>query len=145
MTQAVPFWPATPLLVAVLAMATWTDVRRREVPAWLSLGAIVGGFIVGLILGRGAPGAAFFGLVVGVVPLSPLVALGAFGGADLLLLAAIGTWEGSAFVVRVIWWMAMTGAVFAVIAWRRGSRTFPYVPAIALGTLAAIAFPLLPL
>jgi Flp pilus assembly protein protease CpaA len=142
-TQAVPFWPATPLLFAILALATWTDLRRREVPAWLSLGSIVGGLTVGLILGRGAPAAAFLGLVVGVVPLSPFVALGAFGGADLLLLAAIGTWEGWAFVLRVIWWMAMAGAVLAVIAWRRGSRTFPYVPAIAFGTLAALAFPLL--
>lgn len=144
MNAAVPFWPATPLVVGVLCIATWTDLRQREVPAWLSLGAIAGGLIAAAALGREALGAALLGLVVGVLPLAPFVALGAFGGADALLLAAVGTWEGWSFVLRALWWMALAGAVIALIARQRGLRTFPYVPAIVLGTVVALIFPLGP-
>ena len=142
MTAAVQFWPATPLVVGVLCIATWTDLRKQEVPAWLSLGSIAGGVIAAILLGNGALAAALLGLVVGALPLAPFVALGALGGADLLLLAAIGTWEGWSFVLRAMWWMALVGAVIALIARQRGLRTFPYVPAIALGIAAALVFPL---
>lgn len=138
MNAAVPFWPATPLVVGVLCLATWTDLRQREVPAWLSLGAIAGGLIAAILLGNGALAAALLGLVVGALPLAPFVALGAFGGADLLLLAAIGTWEGWSFVLRALWWTALAGGTLALLARWRGQRTLPYVPAIAVG--AALAY-----
>src|SRR5262249_32313949 len=131
--------------VAIVGLATWTDVHRREVPAWLSLGAITGGLFVGVMLGQGAPEAALLGLVAGALPLTPFVALGAFGVADLLLLAVIGTWEGWAFVLRVAWWMGVPGALLAIVARQRGSRTMPYAPAIAMGLVAAFLFPLTPL
>lgn len=141
MNAAVPFGPATPLLLGVLCVATWTDLRRRQVPLWLSLGVIMLGLLVAHLLGQAAFTAALVGMVVGLLPLSPLVILGGFGGADALLLAAIGTWEGWEFVLRAMWWMAVLGALLAVIARCRGRRDFPYVPAIALGMVGALVVP----
>lgn len=142
MSAAVSFWPATPFLFAVLFFACWTDLRKREVPAWLSLGTIAGGLIAAAVLGKGTLSAALLGLVVGALPLAPFIALGGFGGADLLLLAAVGVWEGWSFALRTLFWMALVGAGSALVARRRGLKSFPYVPAIAAGALLACLTPL---
>lgn len=137
MNAAVSFWPSTPLLFAVLFFASWTDLRRREVPAWLSLGAIASGLLAAAVLGQGALLAAALGLVVGALPMAPFVALGGFGGADLLLVTAVGVWEGWSFTLWTVFWMALVGAGFALIARHRGQKSLPYVLAIAVGALLA--------
>ena len=122
----------------VLLVATITDVRRRQVPLWLSLGFIASGVALGTLRGPAGLLASLLGLAVGTLPVVPFVVLGGFGGADLLLLGAIGASEGWHFVVIAECWTALAGAVLALVAWRRHQSSLPYVPAILVGT--AIAF-----
>src|SRR5258707_15119620 len=83
----------------VLLVATITDVRQRQVPLWLSLGFIASGVALGTLRGPSGLLASLLGLAVGTLPVLPFVVLGGFGGADLLLLGAIGAWEGWHFVL----------------------------------------------
>jgi prepilin peptidase CpaA len=136
-----PLVGAAPVLAAVLLAATVTDLRARRVPAWLTLGAIGGGTVAAALTGADALRSSVAGLVVGGALLLPFVLRGGFGAADALLLAVIGAWLGWEFALRTAWWAALVGAALALAARCGGQRTFPYVPAIALGALLAMIGP----
>lgn len=130
-------WGAT-LVTLLLAAATVTDLRRRQVPAWLTFGGIGTGVLVAALSGWDAIQFSLLGALVGGLLLMPFVLLRGFGPADAFLLAAVGAWHGSHIVLWTAWWAALVGAVLALIACRRGQRTFAYVPAIALGAVLAL-------
>jgi len=121
----------------VLLVATITDLRRRQVPLWLSIGFIASGVALGTLRGSAGLLASLLGLAAGTLPVVPFVVVGGFGGADLLLLGAIGAWEGWHFVLIAECWTALAGAVLALVAWRRHQTSLPYVPAILVGTAFA--------
>jgi prepilin peptidase CpaA len=115
-------------------LAAVCDLRSREVPNWISLSllswAIVGttfslieinwfGLVAGLML-AGALGAGLF-------------ALGAFGGGDVKLIAALGAVLGPGGLIYMLFWTALAGGALALVAAARRQREFAYVPAIALG------------
>jgi len=118
----------------MLLIATWTDLRTRDVPGWLTFGGIGSGIVLATMNGVDALFVCLLGTLIGVSIILPFILIGAFGAADALLLAAIGAWKGPEFVLWTVWWMSLVGAALAVCAWRRGQTTFPYVPAIAVGT-----------
>jgi Flp pilus assembly protein protease CpaA len=122
----------------VLIVASITDVRRRQVPLWLSLGFIAIGVVLGAFRGLDGFWSSLIGLTVGTLPVVPFVLLGGFGGADLLLLGAVGAWEGWHFVLLAESWTALVGAALAIAARYRHQAATPYVPAILVGT--ALAF-----
>jgi prepilin peptidase CpaA len=135
---------AVVVLLVVMAIATVTDLRERRVPLWLT----VGGIAFGLFVATGVGGTwgppvqrSLLGLVVGVLILSPFVLLKGIGGGDALLLGVVGTWLGWAFVLWAAWWASLAGGVLALIALARKQRTFPYVPALAIGSIAALLIP----
>lgn len=131
--------PFDTLIVGVILMvATVTDLRRREVPGWLTFGGIAAGVLVAAMSGANALFASLLGLMAGGLIVLPFVLIGAFGAADALLLAAVGAWKGPLFVLWTAWWMSLAGAVLAIVAWRRGQATFPYVPAVAIGAGLAL-------
>jgi len=121
----------------VLVIATTTDVRRREVPLWLTLGAIGSGIALSAIRGPDQLGLSLVGFLVGIIPAIPFVLVGGLGAADALLLAGVGVWEGWRFVLAALWWTALAGAALALIARRREQHSFAYVPATAFGTVVA--------
>jgi prepilin peptidase CpaA len=128
----------TLLVGAMLLVAAFTDLRRREVPGWLTFGGIAAGVLVAATNETDALLVSLLGLMVGGLTILPFVVIGAFGAADALLLAAIGAWKGPVFVLWTAWWMSLAGAILAIVAWRRGQATFPYVPAIAIGAGLAL-------
>jgi prepilin signal peptidase PulO-like enzyme (type II secretory pathway) len=130
-----PGWIATPVVLTILAVATVTDLRSRVVPAWLTFCGTAAGLIVAATSGWNPLQMSLLGLMVGGLILLPFVVTGGFGLADALLLATIGTWYGWQFVLWTASWAAIVGAGLAVVALLRGQRTFPYVPAIALGAV----------
>ena len=135
---AVPLSPETLGLVALLAVATATDLWRRRVPWWLTRGGICAGIAVAASSGGATLVASLLGVASGAVFL-PLVALGWLGGADVLLLMVVGAWRGWHFALTVALWTAIAGGVLGIVAWLRGQRSLAYVPAIAIGTLLALA------
>jgi Flp pilus assembly protein protease CpaA len=107
------------IVALVLLVATVTDIRRRQVPLWLSLGFIASGLVVAALRGPDGLVTSLVGLAVGTLPVLPFVLLGGFGGADLLLLGAIGAWEGWHFVLLAECWTALVG--HAAIDWGSAS------------------------
>jgi Flp pilus assembly protein protease CpaA len=127
------------IALAILAVATAFDLRSREIPDTLSvcllgLAAVATGFRlhdvgwVNLALGLG------IGLGIGLV----LFRLGGFGGGDVKLLASLGAVLGWRDELGAMFYMALWGGCFALVAALRKEREFPYAPAIALGLLAFI-------
>jgi prepilin peptidase CpaA len=121
------------LVVALLlAAATLADLRSRRIPLWLSLGGCGMGLLVAALTGFDTFVLSLAGFAVGVLLLVPLVLRGGFGGADALVLGMVGAWLGWPFILWAAWWTAIVGAILAIIVWRRGHRTLPYMPAIAI-------------
>jgi Flp pilus assembly protein protease CpaA len=131
-------WLATPAVLFLVGTATVTDLRRREVPTWLTVGGGLAGLLAATVCGWQALAPSLLGLAVGGLLLLPFVRAGGFGAGDALLLAAIGAWLGWQLVLWTAWWAALTGAGLAVAAWLRGHRSLPYVPAIAVGVALAV-------
>jgi prepilin peptidase CpaA len=128
----------TLVLGAMLLIATFTDLRRGEVPGWLTFGSIAAGLLVASTNGANPLLVSLLGMMIGGFMVLPFVLIGAFGAADALLLAAIGAWKGPLFVLWTAWWTSLAGAALAIIAWQRGQASFPYVPAIAAGAALAV-------
>jgi Flp pilus assembly protein protease CpaA len=116
------------LVLAVLVISTVTDLRKREVPDWLSYSAIVAGFGSRLIWSAyswdyhpildGAVGFSVFFILA-----CALYYLGQWGGGDSKLLMAVGVCLGLnldinhiilAFVVNAIWLGGVYGALWSV-------------------------------
>lgn len=109
--QSIVWWPT----LAVLAVATFTDLRSRRIPNWLVVpflpaGVAVSAWLhgwhgVGQSLGGFAMGAAIFGL---------LFCLGGMGMGDVKLCAAVGAWIGPSQLMIALVITGLAGGVMAV-------------------------------
>jgi prepilin peptidase CpaA len=128
--------------LVLLVVATVCDLRKREVPDWISLAILLWGIMatgfglhnvgwVGLLLG----------LIVGFVLGAVVFYLGGLGGADVKLIAATGAVLGPVGLLFAVFWMALAGGALAIIAAARGQRDFAYVPAITAGFAAYLIYP----
>jgi len=159
--QSVVYWP----LVAVLAVATFTDVNSRRIPNWLVLPYLMAGFAVSSWLhgwhgaGQSLEGAGLALLIYGF-----LFWLGGMGAGDVKLCIAIGAWIGPSQLFIALVLTALAGGAMALFWAARGGflgelfqhtggllfsakergeavlsnpqrRKMPYAPAIAIGTL----------
>jgi prepilin peptidase CpaA len=115
------------------------DVRSRQIPDTLSVCLLVLAFIAtGFHLHRVGWLDLVLGLSLGFMVGLILFRLGGFGGGDVKLLASLGAVLGFKAELGVMFYIAVLGGVFALIAGLRREREFPYAPAIALGLLAFI-------
>lgn len=155
------WWPT----VAVLGVATFTDLRSRRIPNWLVVPFLACGFVVSAWLhGWHGLEQSFYGAGLGLLIYGFLFWMGGMGAGDVKLCAAIGAWIGP---YQMILALVMTGLVgglmaLAIAAWggflkelfqqtgdlvfsaqERGEAVLsnprrhkmPYAPAIAIGTL----------
>jgi prepilin peptidase CpaA len=159
------------LALGVVTAATITaaviDVRTRRVPNALTMSVALGGLTLAAAgLGRVGVGASIAGCLVGLAVMLPGHFLGATGGGDVKLLAAVGTLLGPGATLRAFVATAIAGGLIAmVVAVRRGRLTatlagtsalvisagsavdglrdprhdnrFAYAPAIAIGAIVA--------
>jgi prepilin peptidase CpaA len=148
---------ATGLFPIALVYAGICDLRRFEIPNWVSVVLFLGFFPIALIVGWDGP-ALLDHLLAGCA----MLALGFFlfagsviGGGDAKLLAAVAVWTGWALLPAFLVVMALSGGVIAVflivfrhiplpagaarIGWLRGlhekRKDVPYAVAIAAGGL----------
>lgn len=111
--HAVAWWPT----VAVVSVATWTDLRSRRIPNWLVLPFLVAG--VGVSAWQnGWHGVAqsLEGLAVGALLFGVLFAMGGMGMGDVKLAAAIGAWIGPSQLLLALVLTGLAGGVMA-LAW----------------------------
>ena len=104
-------WPT----LAVLAVATVTDIRSRKIPNWLVFPFLLAGLVVPVWL-HGWQGLtqSLEGLGLAVLIYGILFWLGGMGMGDVKLMAAIGAWIGPSQLVTAMVLIAITGGVMAV-------------------------------
>ena len=105
----------TYLILAILAVAVVTDLRRRRIYNALTLPGMLLGLAVN-VYANGLSGLLFAvaGLLLGAVLFSLPVALLGRGAGDLKLLAAVGSVGGPVFVVWCALLTGVAGALFAI-------------------------------
>ena len=159
--HSVVYWP----IVAVLTVATFTDVHSRRIPNWLVLPFFLAGIAVlsGLYGWYGA-GQSLEGAGLALLIYGFLFWMGGMGAGDVKLGIAIGAWIGpyQLFIALVL--TGLAGGAMALLWAMRGGflkelfqntggllfsakergeavlsnpqrRKMPYAPAIAIGTL----------
>ena len=142
-------WILLGTLAAMLLVACWFDIRSRTIPNLLNLAiallAIPFWWSLGLPLW---PDAAFqLGLAIVVFALfAAAFALGAMGGGDVKLVAAIALWLPAQAVFALLFIMSLAGGALTLamfIRHRLARRTekleIPYGVAIAFGGLWLIS------
>jgi len=153
-------------LLAVVGLATATDLRKRRIPNVLTFTGVG----LGLALNTGLFGLdglsqSAQGLGLGLAMLLPLFLLRWMGAGDVKLMAAIGALKGPEFVFFACLWAAVFGGAIALVGLIRARRLtlamsnlyyagltpdhvggsfmarawrMPYAPAIALGTVLTL-------
>ncbi|HEY7090799.1 MAG TPA: A24 family peptidase [Tepidisphaeraceae bacterium] len=117
--------PRVLVLVPMLALLVWAaiqDFRARRIPNWLTLSLAAGGLLASLLSPHAlaTPASSMGGLLAGFGIALVLFHLGALGGGDVKLLAAIGAWVG-AWNVLLIWVIqAVVGLMIVLVqcAWQ---------------------------
>src|SRR5215510_14904855 len=113
-----------PLFVVAVAAITAAaiDVRIRRVPNVLTASiALIGLGLAAVGLGRIGIWLALAGCLVGLALMLPGYLIGATGGGDVKLLAALGTVLGPAPTLRAFVASAIAGGLIAIfVAYRRG-------------------------
>ena len=159
--HSIAWWPT----VAVLAIATFTDLRSRRIPNWLVVPFLAAGLVISGVRG-GWHGLAhsFGGMMLGLTVFGVLAVMGGMGMGDVKLCAAIGAWIWSQQLFLALVLTGIAGGVMA-LAWAAAggflgelftstgkllfskkrdpelnldnplTRKMPYAPAIAIGTL----------
>lgn len=111
--HSIAWWPT----LAVLGVATWTDLRSRRIPNWLSLPFLVAGIAVSIWM-HGGHGAlqSLEGMALGATIFGVLCAMGGMGMGDVKLFAAIGAWVGPGQLMLALVLTGLAGGLMAV-AW----------------------------
>ena len=119
-------WPARaeahlkPLILAgavlLAACAGWTDLRRRRIPNWLTVPALLIGVIANTIL-SGLPGlkTSLLGAGLGLALLLPFVLLRSLGAGDWKLAGALGAFTGPGLLVDLLLASILVAGVMAVV------------------------------
>lgn len=112
---------STVMLVALLALACWCDVRERRIPNPITLAGVVVGLALRVPLGGVAVLDGLGGTLVALVLALPIFALGFLGGGDVKLLGAVGAFVGLGELFGTLALVAIAGGVLALLeaAWRR--------------------------
>jgi len=105
------------VLLAVVLLAGFYDVRSRRIPNWVSLSGIVLGIGLNSFLYGGAPGLTLalkgLGLAFGVYLV--LYALHAMGAGDVKLMAAVGSFVGWRDWLGIFLITALVGGILALM------------------------------
>ena len=93
-------------------VAAVEDLRRRQIPNWIPVAAILGGLVIAFRdHGLSGAGSSLLGLVAGFAVFFVFYALGAMGGGDVKLLVASSLWVGHAHIVDFLVNMGIIGFI----------------------------------
>lgn len=103
------------VLVSVLAVAVWTDARRRRIPNGLTLGGLAAACIAAFTV-DGFQGlvAAAAGALAGAALLLPLYLPRGLGAGDVKLMGVVGACLGPVGAVEAALFTLVAGALFAL-------------------------------
>jgi prepilin peptidase CpaA len=141
-------------LAIALALAAYTDIRRRQIDNMLNAGIALAAPLFWWASGMGLGDIGWqLALALGaLVVLGGLFAFGAIGGGDVKLLVALALWIRPVAFGQLITVMAVSGGVLTLVlgAWhvarkRRDRLAIPYGVAIAIGGFWVLAADYAPL
>jgi prepilin peptidase CpaA len=122
--------------LALIAWATWHDLRTREIPDSISIALLVWAVaLVGLGWHPGGWRGLVSGAGLGLLLTLPWFYVGGIGGGDVKLLTGLGACLGPGPTLRVLLWTAVAGGLLALWARWRKQSDFAYVPAILAALL----------
>ena len=104
-------------LAALALIAAFTDLRKREIPNWLTVGGVAAGLALNTwISGWAGLKSAALGLGLAALVFVPIFVMRWLGGGDVKLMAAIGALAGPANVMVIFVLDAIFGGVVALAA-----------------------------
>jgi prepilin peptidase CpaA len=105
------WWPT----VAVLGVATWTDLRSRRIPNWLVFPFMAAGVgVQGWLHGWHGVAQSLEGFALGALLFGVLAAMGGMGMGDVKLFAGIGAWIGPGQLMLALVITGLAGGVMAL-------------------------------
>src|SRR5262245_59073484 len=131
------------VLVLVVILAAWTDIRTRRIPNPITVAGALLGFLLH-VWHSGLQGAltSIEGALLGLGLFIVFYFAGGMGAGDVKLFAAVGALVGPQALVLVFVFTGLLGGITAaaIVIWRGQWRaTLPYGAVIAGGTLLFLA------
>ncbi len=112
---------ASVLLVLVMLGASWTDLKSRRIPNWLTMGGVIAGLVIRAWMGPGVVLSGVLGVALALLLALPFFVAGVLGGGDAKLLMAVGAFMGPGDLASASLVIAVIGGLVAVVeAARRG-------------------------
>jgi prepilin peptidase CpaA len=110
--HAYAWWP----LVALVAIASVTDLASRRIPNWLSLPFLAAGLVVpGYLNGWHCALESLQGALLGTVLTGVLYYMRGMGMGDVKLCAAVGAWVGPSQLFFALVVTALAGGLMAIV------------------------------
>lgn len=104
------------VIIAIVTVACFFDLRTRRIPNALTFGAAIAGFaFAGAVNGLNGLGMSLAGWAVAVALFLPFFLLRGMGAGDVKLLGAIGAWLGPAGALATAFFTALAGGVLALL------------------------------
>lgn len=115
------------ILISLLVVAAWTDIKAHRIPNWLVLAGILIGLLANGLLPRGlgfnnvyVPGAlgwlaALQGFALGFAVMLPLYFLRAMGAGDVKLMAMVGMFLGPVHIQGAVLFTLVAGGLIALL------------------------------
>lgn len=111
--HSIAWWPTC----AVMAAATFTDLRSRRIPNWLVVPFLAAGIVVSAWMhGWHGVGQSLAGFALGAAIFGLLFCMGGMGMGDVKLCAAVGAWVGPWQLMIALVMTGLAGGVIA-LAW----------------------------
>jgi prepilin peptidase CpaA len=121
MTSRLPLELMTAALLALMAGASWFDVRTRRIPNLLTGSGMAAALALRLMAGPGAGIDGVTGAILAFVLCLPFFVLGVLGGGDAKLLMAVGAFTGPRDLLMAMLVIASLGGILGAIdAMRKG-------------------------
>jgi prepilin peptidase CpaA len=102
------------VFLAVLLLASWTDVRSRRIPNWITVAGVLAGLGFHAVQGLGSLGAGALGAAAAFLLALPLFLGGALGGGDAKLLMVVGAFFGPVDFLFASLVIAIVGGALAL-------------------------------
>ena len=142
-------WILLGLLAAMLLACCWWDLKTRTIPNWLNLAIALGAVAFWIAVGLPVWPEVVLRLAVAFVAFwvfAAAFAMGAMGGGDVKLIAALALWLPWQAVLVLLFLMSIAGGVLTLgylirhkLAKREEKLEIPYGVAIAFGGLWLIS------
>ena len=104
------------LLPPLFLIATYTEIKERRIPNWLTMSCLICGLVGTLAVGGMKDFEySFLGMIIGGGIFLPFCLAGALGGGDFKLMAAVGAIVGYPLILWTLYYTVFAGGIMALL------------------------------